>query len=93
MIALMGIVGLIGIIAAASILRGWVLSVMWMWFIVPTFGLAPLSIPIAIGIGLILAFTTKTTTGPKQDISALAGTAFLYPLLLLGIAWIVKLFM
>lgn len=96
MIALLGIAGVGGAVIIAAMLRGWVLSVMWMWFVVPTFGLTPLSIPVAIGIGLILSFTTHQTNisaKPKRDISDIASSAVGYPLVLLGLAWIVKSFM
>lgn len=38
----------------ASIFGGWVLTVLWRWFIIPTFGLPALSIPLAIGINLVV---------------------------------------
>ena len=41
-----------------SILNGWVLSIMWTWFIVPKFNAPTLNIPEAIFIGLIVSFLT-----------------------------------
>lgn len=39
-----------------TILSGYVLSVLWGWFIVPTFGLPLLTIPVAIGVMLVVAY-------------------------------------
>ena len=38
-----------------TIWRGYVLSVLWAWFIVPLFGLPALSIPLAIGLMVIVS--------------------------------------
>jgi len=43
------------------ILQGWVLSVMWGWFVAPTFGIAELSVPVGIGICFIASFLTRQT--------------------------------
>ena len=95
MAALIIIFWAITIIAFAAILRGYVLSVLWSWFVIPTFSLPPLSIPVAIGIGLILAFTTHQTSIKKEDKSAgeRFADAIINPLMLLLIGWIVTLFM
>lgn len=38
------------------IYNGWALSVLWVWFVVPTFGLTALSLGQAIGISLVVGF-------------------------------------
>ena len=95
MIALAFLASIIVLVVISSILRGYVLSVLWGWFVVPTFGLPALSIPIAIGISLILAFTTHQISVKKEEDKSF-GTQFsniiLYPLLTLAIGWIVTLF-
>ena len=55
-------VGFCVVITLGIIVHGFVLSKLWEWFIVPQFQLAPLSIPVAAGIGM---FTT-TITGISQ---------------------------
>ena len=45
------------------LLRGWVLSVMWGWFILPL-GLVPITIPQAIGLMFIVRLLDKETTSP-----------------------------
>lgn len=95
MIALALIASFVALVTISSILRGWVLSILWGWFVVPTFGLPALSIPIAIGIGLILAFTTHQISLKKEEDKS-SGTQFsntiLHPLLILLVGWIVTLF-
>lgn len=95
MIALAFLASIIVLVVISSILRGYVLSVLWGWFVVPTFGLPALSIPIAIGISLILAFTTHQISVKKEEDKSF-GTQFsniiLHPLLVLAIGWIVTLF-
>lgn len=94
MVALIFLVSVIVLVVISSILRGYVLSVMWGWFVVPTFGLPPLNIPIAIGLALIIAFTTHQVSLKKeeQDFGSQIGNSLIYPILLLGIGWIVTLF-
>lgn len=46
------------IVMFSSVLNGYVLSILWDWFIVLKFGLASLSIPEAIGLSLTIGFLT-----------------------------------
>lgn len=48
-------------------LNGWVLSLLWKWFIVTTFGLEPLNIAQAIGIAIIVGFLTKNSGDYKKE--------------------------
>ena len=43
---------------AAIIFRGYGVSVLWSWFVVYQFGANPISIPVAIGLSLIVSLTT-----------------------------------
>ncbi len=78
------------LIAASAIWRGYVLSILWIWFIVPAFGLSPLSIPYAIGFALVVSFLTPMPSkGKELDWSnAIAQIAFA-PALALLCGWIV----
>ena len=93
-----GIFGIALLIAVASIWRGYVFSVLWGWFIVPTFALPALSIPLAIGIAMVVSFLTYQFHHNKDDrktgdkVAAAVGTIILYPLLTLGIGWVVLQF-
>jgi len=86
---------LVGITFAAAVWGGIVLRMLWAWFIVPTFGLPSLSIPVAIGIGLMMTFLTYKYF-PKEegkDIYISVVSEFLVPFLALVLGWMVHLFM
>ena len=42
----------------SSLINGYGLSVIWLWFMVTTFGLPELTIPAAIGVSLVVSFLT-----------------------------------
>jgi len=77
---------------------GYALSVLWGWFIVPTFDIPAISIPTAIGIALVIGFVSKsdqTTDGSKSfadSLGELVVKAFLKPSIALLIGWVVTLF-
>lgn len=82
-------------LTAVTILKGWALSVVWAWFIVPTFALPALTIPQAIGISIVAAMVKPGNIESENKggiwlysvkLSALIGMAML-------IAWIVSKFM
>ena len=75
---------------------GYVLTFLWMWFIVPLFGLPPLSIAQAMGLGLVIAFLThqhiKSTGHEGQDKELLRTIAIVMarPAFALFLGWIIK---
>lgn len=77
---------------------GYVLSILWGWFMVPVFHLPVLSIPTAIGIALVIGYLTKQSTSDlekKEDhkwYSAFV-EAFTKPAVSLLVGWIVKQFL
>jgi hypothetical protein len=82
----------------ASILRGWVLSILWAWFVVP-FGCPHIDIAHAIGISMVVSFLTyqhiesdSDKSGLEQTI-ALCVSGLLQSLFALGLGWIVHSFM
>lgn len=97
--ALVALLFIVPALFIVSVWRGYVLTVLWKWFIVPAFGLPLLSIPIAIGISLLVQMMTHEHAKSKAD--DLEGVeqfvyiimmGFLMPLLYLGIGGIVLLF-
>ena len=96
-----GCLGLFVLIVVAAlvgaIIGGYVLSVMWGWFVVPLFNLPPLSIPYAIGINLIVSFLTQPNykssdkEKPSKVIAEMLMACFA-PLMYLGMGWIVLQF-
>lgn len=87
----------IGLTILQIIWYGWVLQVLWGWFIVPTFSLAALTIAQALGIALIVRMLTTNqgqTDSDKNDaVLRAAINGFLFPLITLIIGWIVSWFM
>lgn len=53
-----------------SILRGWVLSILWGWFMVPTFGLPELGVLPAVGMMFTITFLFQYTK-ISSDVSSL----------------------
>lgn len=81
---------------------GFVLTKLWLWFMVPTFGLPALSLPVAIGITMIVRFMCPKSIPKLEDfmkkdeetwITFLKfAMLFVLPWLTLLIGWIVSLF-
>jgi hypothetical protein len=82
------------ILATLTIIRGWVLCKLWIWFAVPTFNLPVLSIAQALGVSLIVGMLTLHQM-PKNDKGigkSLVTAAFYYGITLV-VGYIVHLFM
>jgi hypothetical protein len=60
LILVIGSVGIISVLlAVGALLNGWALTLLWSWFVVPTFPDLPvLSLGQAIGLGMIISFLT-----------------------------------
>ena len=97
------LVGLLGTIILSSIVRGYVFSTLWGWFMVPIFNLPPINIPLAIGIYLIIILVTShlktdysnsssSTQGFAEKVGESFGTIVLYPFFILFLGWIIHLF-
>lgn len=79
---------------------GYILSVLWAWFIVPTFHLPFISIPLSIGIGVVVRILVWQIPDQKDSkgsdttkvLLRSMGWTFLYPLFVLFFAYIVHLF-
>lgn len=87
------IVTIIGIIVC-----GFVLSVLWKWFVVATFGVKAITVAQAIGLSVMV----KTFRGIKKVeekfefekyVSEIISYGIVSPFLVLGIGWIITLFM
>lgn len=91
------IVGVLGT-AVTITWEGFVLTKLWAWFVVPTFGLPMLTIPIAIGICIIAAFLThqqnfKLKSGDEMmDALNAYGYSIFTGAVLLFIGWVVTFF-
>ncbi len=87
----LAIIGIVAIVPLTPIVRGWVLKILWKWFVVPVFHQSQLSIAQAIGLVLIVGYLTRDA--PHRDDRTLTETAvnaFVGPLLALTFGWIVS---
>lgn len=91
-------VSFIAVIILSTLWSGYVLKVLWSWFVAGTFGLPQLTVNAAIGLALIVKYITRPFEGEKDDrISAellvrVALVGALKPALVLGVGWVVHLF-
>ena len=96
-----GIVGLGIVLVLGSVLNGYALSVLWGWFVVPTFGGPTLGVVPAIGIAMVVSYLThqipdnnkKEEGDPIEKIIRGIAITILQPLFALLFGWIVHLFM
>ena len=84
----------------SAILKGLVLRILWGWFIVPLTNLPPLTIPMALGVSLVVSFLTyqyaKQPENTDEDqVTALLKSllmSFFQPAIVLLFGWIYHLF-
>jgi hypothetical protein len=80
-----------------AVLRGWVLSILWAWFMVPL-GMRPIGIAHAIGVGILVSmFTMNAKMDENKPTTARVVKGLLFaligPLILLTMAAIAHWFM
>lgn len=92
-----GALAVLALLIPSIILRGFVLSYLWQWFVVPL-GAVSISIPIAIGLSMLVAFLTHQDQSllVKQKVDNIVGKAIgkmmFTPLLIWFIGWVIQLF-
>lgn len=74
----------------AGILKAWVVLTMWGWFIVPTFGLPALNVPIVYGILIAVAYIKgyPDTEYDEDYLSKVITNFFILPFIVLGFGWV-----
>ena len=102
---LLAALGLVVLVAAtvvvSAVFNGYVLSILWGWFMVPVFHLPALSVAPAIGIALVIGYLTKQLPPDIEEkerstaskIARLVGLAVFHPALVLVFGWVVHKFM
>lgn len=83
-----------------TIWRGYVLSVLWGWFIVTTFNMQALSVTQAIGLSCVVSFLTyqfirepEDKRGAMEIMGHAIAMCTLHPLIALAVGWVVKSWM
>ncbi len=100
---LIGFVLFFAFLVLSAMLNGYALSVLWGWFIVPTFGLPQLSVVAAIGVAMVVGYLTNHQQPEKEDpyddrsfgqkMGPVIALAVMKPIFALTFGWIVHLFM
>jgi hypothetical protein len=98
MVALLGILGMVAMVAGSAMWHGYVFSLLWSWFAVPAFGLPTLSLAMSIGVALLVNYATyhrvTVPTDPFEDtgdtVIDSATHIITYPLIVLIIGWVIK---
>ena len=74
-----------------ALLRGWVLSILWAWFVVPL-GVIAVSVPHAVGLSILITMLTLHKTEDKDRTTEEKIAAYvmvvIYPLMSLFFGWI-----
>ncbi len=89
------VLGGIAYLVLSPVWQGLVLSIIWGWFIVKAFHAPYLSIPLAIGISLVVSMLTYQVPSQEPDekhTSRSITIGIVYPLMILVMAAIVHLF-
>ena len=99
LIVVFGVIGVFfGVLALSVIVNGYVLSILWVWFVVPL-GLPVISVAHSIGLAMVTGWLTYQYTNKKEEdnikalISEFAILFIVRPLAVLGVGYIVKQFM
>jgi putative Mn2+ efflux pump MntP len=67
MVAIFLVLETVFIIGIYSVLNGWVLTILWNWFIIPVFHLPQLTIVQAIGVVMVIGYLTKEVDINKEE--------------------------
>ena len=82
-----------------ALLRGWVISIMWGWFVVPVFHLPVLGVLQAMGLALVVGVIMPGYSSAKNENKSLLTLVGEFiaiafgPLVALFIGWLIKSFM
>ncbi len=85
------ILGGLALIAILNVFNGWILSMVWNWFI-PLLGGPIISIPIAVGLACIVSMVTPSPTPESGKEGERIFISIVKTLVLFFIAWFFHLF-
>ena len=77
------------------VVRGYVLTKLWLWFVASQFGLPPFNIPQAVGAAMLISLLTYQHIKPDEDEAPGAPIirSLIISFVVLGIAAVVSLFL
>lgn len=90
--ALKGLLEACVLIATTSLIEGFVVKTLWLWFMVPTFRLPSLTYGTSIGIAALLAYVVGNFegTGGEKPWWEVLGIVLLKAVLILGVGWFAR---
>lgn len=62
-----GAIGAVAIVFALVVLRCWVISRLWDWYMVPGFHLQPIGLALAFGVSVMFAFLAPVHTDDNKE--------------------------
>lgn len=88
--SLLKFIGAIALVILNTIMTGWVLTKLWIWFVVSIFNVPPLTIIQAIGLSFTMSIFLNTASklDEKKDITLTIIEGLLRPLFILLIAYL-----
>ena len=86
------ILSVILLIPISVTLRGIAVALLWGWFLTPL-GLPTISIPLAIGISLLVGYLTGNYKEDAEDIGEAVLDAILAPIFVIIVGFIISLFL
>lgn len=89
----MAALGYIAAIVFSTVLNGFVLTVLWGWFVIRVFGVRAISIPEALGLAMVASFLTHQYHEDKRSLGEILAYAFISGVLSLALGWVIQLFL
>lgn len=82
--------GFFFVIGLAILWEAYVLTILWGWFVTPTFGLAVPSLLMMAGLALVVGQLTTQYVPSKKDDHWMWASIFIKPTFVLLMGWVVK---
>jgi hypothetical protein len=87
---------IIGSVVYAAVVGAWVISILWGWFVTPTFGIPVPPLPMVMGLTLTAGYLTRNNRTQWKDHETDTGaelvSLLIGPWLVLAVAWVIHLF-
>ena len=90
--ALIAVAIVVFVITVLTIVRGYILSYLWEWFITPL-GVMSISISHAIGISMIVAYLTYEGAKKEHEAWVQLGVSLIAAFVVFGVGWLVHTIM
>jgi hypothetical protein len=88
---------MVGMVLGLALIRAWALTKLWAWFVVPFFGVKPLTVAMAYGLMLIVTLFMQGIATQKADEKdgktgawSILIVSWLGPVITVGAGWVVK---